>query len=78
MDLIEVRLQPPLRFDDQTGYWTGEPDTGILDKALSEAALPTEVQVVRDAGGITLRGRRSAVAKAESVLRARGLEKLEP
>lgn len=78
MDLIEVRLQPPLRFDNESGYWTGEPDTGILDKALSAVALPSDVLIVRDPSGVTLRGRRSAVVRAADLLRARGLEKQEP
>ena len=78
MDLVEVHLEAPLFFDDESGYWTGEPDTGILDKALFETRLPADVQVVRDSGGITVRGRRSAVAKAVSLFQARGLEKPEP
>ena len=78
MDLVEARLQAPLLFDDATGYWTGEPNTALLETALAASKLPPNVQVVRDGAQVTLRGRRSAVDKALDVLTAAGLEKQEP
>ncbi len=78
MDLIEVRLEAPVYFDSESGYWTGQPNIALLDEALNGAALPPDVQAVRNGSGVLLRGRRSAVDRAAELLEARGLEKREP
>jgi len=70
----EVRLQAPFRFDQNIGYWTGDPDQEALSRAL--AAVPQGPDVEREVqeGGVTLRGPEDAVREEARLLREAGLE----
>lgn len=78
MKSVFVRLQAPLVFDDKIGYWTGEPDSLLLDKALSEVTLPDDVQIIRSGSQVTVTGPREEALATAADLMALGLVKVEP
>jgi hypothetical protein len=73
-DHIEVRLQAPLRFDDESGYWTGEPNEAVLSEARRHLASIPGIRWLYEGNQLILRGEASAVEAAVAILRSVGME----
>ena len=68
-----ITLLAPVRFDQEIGYWTGEPDEQALTAALEAVAQDPRVTRTLVAGGVTLSGPSEAVGAEAAALRRAGL-----
>jgi hypothetical protein len=71
---FELLVQAPLRFDQSIGYWTGEPDSEVLARALAAVPAHPDVRRLMTEAGVLLRGPAEPVREEARQLRDAGLE----
>jgi hypothetical protein len=71
---MELRLLAPAYFNQQIGYWTGEPDREALARALSAVREDPRVERVTEPDAVLLRGPEDAVREQARLLQEAGLE----